>query len=382
MGHTSSRPPLWAMILCAGLVALWGCFLPWKRVLAGQGDFLSFYAGAMLVNTPDLYVPSSFERTQVEVANIHMPAVLFSRPPFYAVLLKPLTVLPYRAACLLFVMLNMAALAVCLWMFVPGGDPLRLVGAVSIPVLTALINGQDVLLILGVCFAAIALWRQGKTELAGLVLSLCAVKFHFFLFVPIVLIFRRQWRMLAGAAGGVSVLYAIGAAAQGWAWPLGYARFLQFLRAPDRTPTPYTMPNLHGLILAVFDNMSFLGNRSRVEAIVAVMVALAAIYSIAKTPTFELAFALAVAAGLLINVHTYIQDCVFLILVPALAPQDSLARRLGLMLLAPPIYFLLMADGPVGSVFPIILTAMIAAPMIGQMLKTRAAPEVIVSASR
>src|SRR5579862_8531479 len=376
MEHKPVRPPMWATILCVGLVGLWGCFLPWKRVLAGQGDFLSFYAGATLVNTPDLYVPSTFERAQVEIANIHMPAVLFSRPPFYAAMLKPLTMLPYRPAFLLFVVLNAAALALCLWKFVMPGDPLRVLGAASIPVLTALINGQDVLLILGVCFAAIALWRRGATLLAGLVLALCAVKFHFFLFVPLVLIFRRQWRMLAGSVIGFTAFYGIGVAVQGWSWPIGYARYLQFLTAPDRTPTPYTMPNLHGLVLAVF------GNVSKVEGVIAALIALAAVYCIWKVPSFELAFALAVAAGLLINVHTYIQDCVFLMLVPAFASPESLTRRLGLILLAPPGYFLLMADGPVGSVFPAMMAVMISAPLIAQMVKTQPSADVIASTSR
>jgi hypothetical protein len=373
MDRIPAKTPVWAAILCVSLVALWGCFLPWKRVLAGQGDFLSFYIGAQIVSTPELYQPSTFERKQVEVANIHMPAVLFSRPPFYGVLLKPLTLLPYRWAFWLFVALNVVALAVCLRVFVPRGDPLRLLGAVSIPVLTALINGQDVLLILGACFGAIALWRRGKTGLAGLVLSLCAVKFHFFLFVPFVLIFKRQWRTLAGSAAGIVLLYGIGAAAQGWAWPIEYARYLEFLQAPDRTPIPYTMPNLHGLILAVF------GNASRGEAVVAALVALAAVYCIAKAPGFELAFALAVTAGLLINVHTYIQDCTFLILAAALAPLDSLARKLALALLVPPGYFLLMADGPIGAVFPVAMAALIGAPLVGEVFGKQGAAEAIES---
>jgi len=84
---------------------------------------------------------------------------------------------------------------------------------------------------------------------------------------------------------------------------------------------------------------------------------------------------------LLINVHTYIQDCVFLMLVPAFASQESLARRLGLILLAPPGYFLLMADGPVGSIFPATMAVIIAVPLLGQMVNPRPSAEVIVSAS-
>jgi hypothetical protein len=165
---------VWTALLSAALVALWGCFLPWKRALAGQNDFLALYVGATLAGTPDLYSPPVFERMQKKTVNIRMPAVLFSRPPFYAVLLKPLAAMPYPAAYLLFQVLSVAALVSALRVLAPRGDPLWLLGGMSIPVLTAFINGQDVLLVLAAAAASIALWRRGFTFASGLVLSRCA----------------------------------------------------------------------------------------------------------------------------------------------------------------------------------------------------------------
>jgi hypothetical protein len=349
---------VWTALLSAALVALWGCFLPWKRALAGQNDFLALYVGATLAGTPDLYSPPVFERMQKKTVNIRMPAVLFSRPPFYAVLLKPLAAMPYPAAYLLFQVLSVAALVSALRVLAPRGDPLWLLGGMSIPVLTAFINGQDVLLVLAAAAASIALWRRGFTFVAGLVLSLCAIKFHFFLFVPFALIFRRQWRQLGGAATGLVTFYGIGAAAQGWRWPVNYLGFLQFLRNPELTPAPYTMPNIHGLVMAAF------GDARGLEIAVAALTALGVLYVLARADEFEMTLALAIAAGLLINVHTYIQDYCLLMLLPAVAARDSMARKFGLALLAPPAYFLLMADGPAGAAVPLAVAAAIASAVI------------------
>jgi hypothetical protein len=358
MERTSARLRVWTALLCAILVALWGCFLPWKRALAGQNDFLALYVGATLAGTPDLYSPPIFERLQESTAHIRMPAVLFSRPPFYAVLLKPLTALPYRAAYLLFEVLSVTALLGALRVLAPRGDPLWLLGGISIPALTAFINGQDVLLVLAAAAASIALRRRGLMFVSGLALSLCAIKFHFFLLVPVVLIFRKQWRQLGGAAVGLAAFYGIGAAAEGWLWPVNYLKFLQFLRDPKLTPTPYTMPNLHGLVLALF------GDAPRVEMVVAVVTVVGVLYVLARVREFELAMTLAVAAGLLINVHTYIQDYCLLMLLPAVAARGSLPGYFGLALLAPPGYFLLMADGPAGAAVPLALAATIASSLL------------------
>jgi hypothetical protein len=353
MATKSAQAPPWMTLLCVSLVVLWGCFLPWKRALAGQNDFLGLYVGATLAGTPDLYSPSAVQKMQQRTANIRLPAVLYSRPPFYAVLLKPLAAMPYLPAYFLFQALCTVALVISLRVLTPGGDILWLVGGVSIPVLTAIINGQDILLVLAACSFSISLWRSGRTFVSGLVLSLCAIKFHFFLFVPIALILWKQWRQLAGMAAGLAGIYAIGAAAQGWLWPVNYLAFLQLLKN-QLTPAPYTLPNIHGLVLALA------GDAPRIEIVLAALTALGVLYALATAREFELAFALAIAGGLLVNVHTYIQDYCMLILIPAVASPGSMARNFSLALLAPPMYFVLMLDGPAGAAMPLAVAAMIA----------------------
>lgn len=347
------------LLMSIGLVALWASFLPWARIARGQNDFLGLYSGSALAGHADLYAEAPARALQEKLADIKIPAEVFMRPPFYAALLKPLTFLPFRAAYVLYSVLNLMALAVFLGMMAPRDRVLWIVGGVSIPVLTGFANGQDVLLVLLICAISILLARREKKFLAGMALSLCLVKFHLFPFVPLVLLLRKQWRMLAGGGAGGGVLYAVSAMVQGWAWPVEY---LRFLRTPQLSPAPYSMPNLHGLVVAT------IGGNLTVELILSLMIACLVVFFSTRYQTdspdspreFELIFAMSVVAGLLTSHHGYIQDCSLLLLVAALADGGSKLRVVSLALLAPPAYFLLLANGPVSALVPLGIVAMVA----------------------
>jgi hypothetical protein len=124
-----------------------------------------------------------------------MQTVVYTRPPFYAALLRPLAALAYHVAYAAF---SIATLGSILW-FVIGFSKecpsLPFFAAISIPLLTALCNGQDTPLLLAILGGSILLTRRKMEFLAGLVLSLCAIKFHLFLFPPILLLVKKRWRM-------------------------------------------------------------------------------------------------------------------------------------------------------------------------------------------
>jgi Glycosyltransferase family 87 len=338
-----------ALTLAAGLVCAWTGFLPWKRVLLGQNDFLAFYGGAKLAFTSQLYSADAMQVMQDELAHIWVPAVLYLRPPFYAVLLKPFTLLPYHAAFGVFEALNIAAMCLFLRIFARRDVWLWLIGGFSVPVVTALANGQDVMLILGVFAATILLARRGWDFAAGLVLALCAIKFHLFVFVPLVLVLQKRWRMVGGACCGIGALYLLSAIAQGWWWPPAYAQFLQ---TPQLHPGPYAMPNLHGLLTAI-------GAASLpLEILLAAMVAVAVIYVSLKPGKFEPALAIAIAAGLLASHHAYLQDCC--LLMPLAALGGSRVRVASLAVLAPPMYFVALAESWLGATLALAIVALTA----------------------
>ncbi|HEY3742545.1 MAG TPA: hypothetical protein VGL53_22000, partial [Bryobacteraceae bacterium] len=77
------------IILISTLVSI-----QWSRVIRGQNDFAALYAGGKLAGTPDLYSRTANLALIQSTIGMTMDTVVYTRPPFYAALLKPLTSLP------------------------------------------------------------------------------------------------------------------------------------------------------------------------------------------------------------------------------------------------------------------------------------------------
>ena len=75
---------------------------------SGRNDFLGLYAGARLAGTPDLYNPAAIREVQIRSIGEAGESLQFSRLPYYAAILKPLSLLPYRTAYLVWVCLSTA----------------------------------------------------------------------------------------------------------------------------------------------------------------------------------------------------------------------------------------------------------------------------------
>ncbi len=218
---------------------------------------------------------------------------------------------------------------------------------ISIPVLTSFANGQDVMIVLALAAAAVYLDQADRPWLAGLCLALCTLKFHLFVFTPVALLMHRKWRFAASAALGVALELAVSFAVAGWRWPLEYA---EFLRSPALHPTPYVPPNIAGITAGIA------GNVVPLEIALTLAVAACTVYLCKRAKSFPAAFTLCIFAGILVAGHSYIQDCALLLLIPLfLQPQSGSVRQLSLVLLTPFPYFLLMAEGPLGRVTPVLL---------------------------
>lgn len=331
-----------AFVLCLGAMVLWAAQLPGKRVWAGHNDFMQLYAGGTLAGTPELY-SSDANRALDQRLGFWMPSVQYVRPPFYAALLKPLAMLPYRTAYFLFQCACIAAALGFAFLGRRRNRALPWLMLISIPLLTAFANGQDVVIVLALCAAGLFLDKTGKPWLAGLCLALCAIKFHLFVFTPLALLLHRKWRFAASAALGVAVEVAISFAVAGSAWPFEYAKFLQ---NPVLHPRNYLPPNLS----------SIAGENAALGVVLTIVVAVVTILTCWRAKSFAAAFVICVFAGLLVVPHSYIQDCVLLLLVPVfIEPASNLLRQLGNVLATPFPYFLLMADGPVGLITPLLL---------------------------
>jgi Glycosyltransferase family 87 len=318
--------------------------LQWNRVIRGQNDFVALYVGGKLVGTPDLYSRAANEAMIQSILGTTMESVTYTRPPFYAALLKPLAALPYLTAYAIFCAICLFSILWFVVRFYKECPSLPLFASFCIPVAAFLPQGQDTPLLLMFAGVSILLTRQKKNFLAGLVLSLCAIKFHLFLIVPLLLLAKKQWRILGGAACGAGILFTLGVVTAG---PQSTGQYVTMLRNPWINFNSEMMPNLHGLVAT-------LGGRSWLEIGLAAVVLMAFFWLCYKTDDYEFLFALSLLCGLLVSFHSGIGDVILLLLVFVLivhSCQDKALRIALAVTLTPLPYFI---GVPIGVVLPLL----------------------------
>jgi hypothetical protein len=319
--------------------------LQWQRVVRGQNDFVALYVGAKLVGTPQIYSQTANESMIKSILGVTMETVTYTRPPFYAALLKPLAALPYLAAYGIFCGLCIFGILWFVARFYKECPALPLFAAFSIPVAAFLPQGQDTPLLLIFTGLSILLVRRSWDFLAGLVLSLCAIKFHLFLLVPLMLITKKRWRVLGGGATGTAILFVLGVAAAGIR---STGQYVGILRSPSINFSVEMMPNLHGLITG-------LGASASLEIGATGAVVAAFLWICQRTDDYEFLFALSLLCGLLVSYHSGVGDDILLLPVFVLIVHSSQDRPLRIALaatLSPIPYFI---GVPLNFVLPALL---------------------------
>jgi hypothetical protein len=264
-----------------------------------ETDFLSFYAGAKLAGTPQLYsvdaihaIEAAYERETVQVR-------AYIRPAFYAVLLQPLSRLPFRTASVVWQILNVLAIGVFIWLWCR--DQAALV-VLFTPLWVCLMIGQDVPLFLAIIAASVWLLRKDRPLLAGIVLSLCAVKFHLFMLLPLLIVAKRLWRFAAGLTIGGIVLLCVSFLVNG-NWVPG---FLEIVRMNEihEDHTNY-MFNITGLVWGLPWHWLWFGLACAGVSIV--------LWKCIQQMDIAEALALTLVAGVLISMHVFMYDLGFLL---------------------------------------------------------------------
>jgi hypothetical protein len=304
-----------------------------RLAFAGVNDFRSFYAAAHLVGSDDLYNPSKSLEQQRAAGTVPSRNMEYSRPPYLALALWPLSQLPYPVSHWLWLALSVAALVgfVLLW---PLGKRQHLVMAVcwSLPVVMCLFQSQDVPFLLLWVALGTRFWRQGHLFAAGLALSLCAEKYHLFFLLPLLIVRLRLWRLGAGFLTGGAILMSLSFVAGGPHWLQAY---VSFLADPHSMPGVEAMPNLGGLAAR-------LGMPAWIT--VSLILATLAGFWAAARAGFPAVLCLAVAAGVVINIHSFLSDCALLLPAICLVAQSSECRpwlRTYALILLTPLPFVL-----------------------------------------
>jgi Glycosyltransferase family 87 len=298
-----------ALLLFAAVSLLQGG--PWS---SAQNDFLPFYLSGKLQLVGQLYDFGAYYALQKEIVGGVSPALVYIRLPFYSLLFVPLAKLGYLPAYGVYLAAQLLVLGLWLKAYWKTHPKLALTAAVSLPLLLAFGNGQDVILVTALAGLA---WREleRRPVLAGLILSLCAIKIHLFVLVPLALARHGRWKTLLGTVAGGMVLLGLSFYAAGGDW---IGEYLRVLGRPEIHPQVKLMGNLRSLAAGL-----------GVEPAGWVLVALTAVLTawlLWKSKSVSEALLYALAAALILNWHVYLQD--FTLLLSAVPLTSGLTFRL------------------------------------------------------
>ncbi len=302
----------------------------------GQNDFLQLYSGAALVGTGDLYSIQRVKAYRSTGPASGGVASIYSRPPFYAALLRPLASLPYLGAYWVFQSIILICCGFFAYFFPVKASPGYLAWfPLFFPVLVASMNGQDIMIAVLFCALSLVLAGRGRDLAAGVCLSFCLIKFHLFLFLPVAILAHRRWRILLGGLAGSAAWLGLSFVAGGRGWVVEY---LNLLRNPELHPRPEIMPGVFGVLLSF-------GASVTVAAVVVAGAGMLFVMVLFKIKDFEVSVGLALVAGIFLALHAYVQDCALLILALPLIPCQRLLGRYTRALLLTPIPYLATLSG-------------------------------------
>lgn len=206
------------LLALAGVVRI----LPALILPRDQIDFGAYYVAARVLNGGALlYQPEAMALA----AGGAIRYTEYIYPPFLAVLLRPLALLPYRTAEQVWALLGLACLIAALVLLARVTATPRRGLAAIIPlallfpaVPETLLLGQANLLLLallvGALWASLAGGRRAEL-VAGALLGLAAAIKLYPVLIVLVYALRRRWAAVAGALGGLAAAFALGLAGGG-----------------------------------------------------------------------------------------------------------------------------------------------------------------------
>ncbi|MGE3809714.1 MAG: glycosyltransferase family 87 protein [Gemmataceae bacterium] len=228
------RFTLYALVLAAVMLGmLWRDlnerFYRGDRPTSGINDYFQEYIGGWMVRQGDharFYDPdyANLVEHDSDVTGFHWPGESYLPmiyPPFYYLLVAPLSFLPLRVAATLWLGLISLCLAATIWLWLrafPGrarADWLIPAALLFPPTIENLTSGQKATILLLILTATFLLLRRGSHFVAGFVFGLVAFKPHLGLLVGLVFLCKGQWRFVAGSLLMVALLVALSFAVGG-----------------------------------------------------------------------------------------------------------------------------------------------------------------------
>jgi hypothetical protein len=355
-----------------------------EEFITGSPDFRIFYTAGLMLRRGQghaLYNDDLQQQTQREfapVATARNGPLPYNHPPIEEVVFVGMTLLPYHAAFFVWCLLNLFLLGIAVYCIRSSLPMLRespwllfLAPLAFYPIIFALMEGQDsILLLLVYCLTYNAL-RQGKELRAGIWLGLGLFKYHLVVPFAFVLLLQRRWRVLQGWLVAAIAEGAISWAMVGGAELLEYPRYALLINRQQHHSVivPENMPNLRGLLTgwAVFHPPPRVLELALALISVGILVWASSCWrssDLTDTARWDAGFSVALVVTFLVGYHGYNQDMSILLLPVLLAADKTLGAirgygtwmkaTVGLMFLTP-LYFVLTLRLQHQNLFSIIL---------------------------
>lgn len=317
---------------------------------AYRRDFLSLYTGGLMARTGqfgalyDYGVQTAVEDRLIPGLPLHFP---FVRPPFYAFMLAPLSLLPVQMAFPVWIGLQIGLLLVVWrWAWYRFGPDSLVYCGFFLPACMGIAVGQDCVVLLIEMLGAWTLMERRKDGWAGLVLSLTLFKFHLFLLLPLAIVLRKRWSLLGGYAAGGTLLAGVSALLVGEA---GIREYLSLLTRKDLENL--SSPDMMIGLKAVAVNLG-------IEALwfqaLLIAGAVGLVVYAARKPGQEMRwFWTAVTASMLVSPHTFIYDVSSLLVAGLLAvfsSEGKAVRGTAMVMLIPLPYFMTVFRAPLAMI--------------------------------
>lgn len=300
-------------------------------------DFLQEWTGGYIWSSPqraELYNAEHFKRIQHDFAIVgfHWPESNYYPmvyPPFYYMVLSPLTMVPYWIAALIWAALLAVATAATVWMwtsYYPDANEhwgkCLLATVAFFPFLMSINTSHKSIFVLMILVATYLLLFRKKPMHAGFVFGLIAFKPHLGILIGIVMLLKRQWLFVVGCGSTVLVLIGLSFVAGG---DLCQDYFWQCLGMGDYSSNGgYLLAESHNVLGAISLTLGTGTLSSNLISLVLAALLLLAIATAFRgkldttSEKFGIQFSLLVLGTILLSPHFYIYDLTIVLLPLAL----------------------------------------------------------------
>jgi hypothetical protein len=282
-----------------------------------------------------------FQDQRVSREPVLMP---FIRPPFDALLFVPFSFLSYSSAYVAFLILSIALLVAAVRLLRPWTENLRAghkwlpiaIFASFVPVASALMLGQDSILLLALFSASMLALEKERDVTAGALAGLGLFKFHLLIPLALLLLCWRRFRFFAGFSSIAAALAMISIWVASAAQIRFYAESLLNIGQGGnggahellRYPLPVTMmASVHGLVNGLFGEPSI--SRTIVTILLVVGVISCVAIAVPKACPTEWLIPIALTTAVLVSYYLFIYDLTILLLPLTFALNRSTAPARG-----------------------------------------------------